>query len=86
MNTLSLRAHQISPMTSLATWSSVQQVFLFHYNVLKQKPTKEELDIERYKITKKYSPLPPSNTAAINYQLHFLSQTTIYRPCPYMHV
>ena len=67
----------VSPFPRLSPLQRVQQVFLFHYNVLKQRPTKEELNIERYKNTKRYSPhLPPTNTAAINLQLNTLSQTS----------
>ena len=67
----------VSPFPNLSPLQRVQQEFLFHHNVLKQRPTQEELNIERYKSTNRYSPhLPPSNTAAINLQLHTLSQTS----------
>ena len=67
----------VSPFPNLSPLQRVQQEFLFHHNVLKQRPTQEELNIERYKSKNRYSPhLPPSNTAAINLQLHTLSQTS----------
>ena len=67
----------VSPFPNLSPLQRVQQEFLFHHNVLKQRPTQEELNIERYKSTKRYSPhLPPTNTAAINLQLNTLSLAT----------
>ena len=67
----------VSPFPNLSPLQRVQQVFLFHHNLLKERPTQEELNIERYKSTNRYSPhIPPTNTAAINLQLHTLSVAT----------
>ena len=67
----------MSPFPSLSPLQRVQQVFLFHHNLLKERPTQEELNIERYKSTSRYSPhIPPTNTATINLQLHTLLVAT----------